>query len=54
MTIRFMRDQLWDRFKQNDKNEHGWYYKAVLEAMSDLEYYLAWKEFGQLVMLMFG
>jgi len=49
-----MGDQLWDRFNQNDKKEHGWYYKAVLEATSDLEYYPAWKEFRQLVTLMFG
>ncbi|HEY5576072.1 MAG TPA: HD domain-containing protein [Clostridiaceae bacterium] len=47
-------DELWDRFNQNDKNEHGWYYKAILEATSDLQYYPAWKEFRQLVMLMFG
>jgi len=47
-------DELWDRFNQKDKNEHGWYYKAILEATRDLQYYPAWKEFRQLVMLMFG
>lgn len=31
-----LRDELWERFNQKDKSEHGWYYKAIAELLGEL------------------
>ena len=42
-------DQLWERFNQKDKAEHGWYYRSIAEATKDLTAFPAWQEYNQLV-----
>ncbi len=47
-------EQLWDRFNQKDKKEHGWYYKAILDALADeLSGFPAWREYDFLVKSVF-
>ena len=46
-------DKLWDRFNQKDKNEHAWYYSSIVDLLSDLEKYPAWKEYKDLVKRVF-
>ena len=46
-------DKLWDRFNQKDKSEHGWYYRSIADATKELSNYPAWKEYAQLVSLVF-
>ena len=46
-------DELWDRFNQKDKSEHGWYYRSIADATKELSNYPAWKEYAQLVSLVF-
>ena len=42
-------DELWNRFNQKDKNEHGWYYLSIAECLSELEEYFAYQEYCELV-----
>lgn len=42
-----------DMFNQNDPNEQRWYYKTVLENLSELKDYGAYKEFEKLFHLIF-
>lgn len=42
-------DRLWARFNQSDKQEHGWYYKSLMEALSSLSQYPAYREYCALV-----
>jgi len=42
-------DKLWEKFHQKDKNQQGWYYKSMAEALKDLEIHPAYKEFKELV-----
>ncbi len=46
-------DKLWDRFNQKDKSEHGWYYRSIADATRELSKYPAWKEYAQIVSLLF-
>ena len=46
-------DKLWNRFNQKDKSEHGWYYRSIADATRELSNYPAWKEYAQLVSLVF-
>jgi myo-inositol-1(or 4)-monophosphatase len=42
-------EKLWERFNQKDKKMHGWYYRSVAEALSDLSDTTAYNEFCRLV-----
>ena len=42
-------ESFWNRFNQKDKSQHGWYYRAVADALSDLRETDAWKEYDQLI-----
>ena len=42
-------EALWERFNQNDKAKHGWYYNSVADALIDLKGYPAWQEYRSLV-----
>jgi len=42
-------DSLWERFNQKDKAEHGWYYKAISDALSDLKAFPVFQEYRLLV-----
>lgn len=42
-------DKLWERFNVKDKNEHAWYYSSIVNLLSDLKEYPAWKEYKELV-----
>lgn len=47
-------DELWQRFHEKRKSEQGWYYKELVEALSDLDDTLAWHEYRNLVEAVFG
>lgn len=47
-------DELWERFNQNDKNKQAWYYRNMVDALSELKKHKAWQELDQLVELVFG
>ena len=47
-------DQVWERFNQKDKNEHGWYYRSFVELLSELKEFPAWQEYKELVSKVFG
>ena len=42
-------DQLWQRFNEKSKEKHGWMYRQVAEALSELKYTFAWQEYDRLV-----
>ena len=42
-------DKLWERFNEKDKSKHGWMYRQVAEALSDLSETFAWQEYDELV-----
>lgn len=42
-------DELWKRFNQKDKSQHGWYYKSIEQALISLSKYPAYKEYCDLV-----
>lgn len=42
-------DELWSRFNQTNKNEHGWYYKSIGELLKSLSKYPAYQEYYELV-----
>lgn len=42
-------DQLWERFNEKDKKKHGWMYRQVAEALSELSETFAWQEYDELV-----
>lgn len=47
-------DGLWERFNQKDKDQHGWYYQAVAEALASLSEYSAYGEYCDLVKRVFN
>lgn len=47
-------DNIWLHFHQKDPKEHKWYYESCLKLLSDLDNTLAYKEFKQLVISLFG
>lgn len=47
-------DELWNRFNQKDKHEHGWYYKWIGEAVKSLSNYPAYEEYCELVNKVFN
>lgn len=42
-------DQLWERFNEKRKEKHGWMYRQVADALSELSDTFAWKEYDELV-----
>ena len=42
-------DKLWERFNEKSKEKHGWMYRQVAEALSDLKDTFAWQEYDRLV-----
>lgn len=42
-------DKLWERFNEKRKEKHGWMYRQVAEALSELSDTMAWKEYDGLV-----
>ena len=42
-------DRVWQRFNQKDKNEHYWYYQGIADCLTELNEYLAYKEYCDLV-----
>lgn len=47
-------DELWTRFNQKEKSEHGWYYKSILENLVGLEDVAEYKEYELLTEKVFG
>ena len=48
-----MGDGLWNKFHEKNKNEQGWYYKSMVEALKELKSYSAYQEFKELVYKVF-
>ncbi len=42
-------DKLWERFNEKRKEKHGWMYRQVAEALSELSDTWAWLEYDDLV-----
>lgn len=42
-------DKLWERFNEKRKEKHGWMYRQVAEALSELSDTFAWQEYDDLV-----
>ncbi len=42
-------DKLWERFNEKDKAKHGWMYRQVADALSELSDTFAWQEYNELV-----
>ena len=42
-------DKLWERFNEKRKEKHGWMYRQVAIALSELSDTLAWQEYDDLV-----
>lgn len=42
-------DKLWERFNEKSKEKHGWMYRQVTNALSDLSDTFAWQELDDLV-----
>ena len=42
-------DQLWERFNEKRKEKHGWMYRQVADALSELSDSFAWQEYDELV-----
>lgn len=47
-------DKLWERFNEKSKEKHGWMYRQVADALSDLKDTFAWQEYDDLVRKTFG
>lgn len=46
-------EQIWQRFNMKDKEKQGWYYKGLCEALADLVEFTEYREFCDLVNLVF-
>ena len=47
-------DELFNNFHQKDKKMHEWYYRTILDYLSELSDYPAWQEYKDLVNKIFG
>lgn len=47
-------EELWLRFNQKKKEEHGWYYREIGKALKELQEYHAYQEYLDLVRKVFG
>ena len=46
-------EALWERFNQKDKAEHYWYYSGIAECISQLWDHPAYKEYCELIYMVF-
>lgn len=46
-------DALWNDFNQSDPAQQAWYYSSIAQLCSELEEESAWKEYNQLVSIVF-
>ena len=44
-----MKDNIWQKFNQKNKDKHLWYYKNMVYALSDLKDTPQWNEFDKLL-----
>lgn len=42
-------EQLWERFNEKNKVKHGWMYRQIAEALSELKDTFAWQEYDCLI-----
>ena len=47
-------DDVWQDFNQKDPAMHRWYYRSIAEAVSEFKDTFAWKEFDELIRIVFG
>lgn len=47
-------EKVWERFNCKDPAEQGWYYRSMLNALADLSYTEAWKEYKEHIEAVFG
>ena len=46
-------DSIWQKFNQKDPMEHKWYYSEISNALSEFKDTYAWKEYNELIKLIF-
>ena len=46
-------DAIWQKFNQKDPMEHKWYYSEISNALSEFKDTYAWKEYNELIKLIF-
>ena len=46
-------DAIWQKFNQKDPMEHKWYYTEISKALSEFKDSYAWKEYNELIKLIF-
>ena len=47
-------DEVWQRFNQKEKSEHGWYYRSIGETLDKLKDTVPHREYMDLVDRVFG
>ncbi len=47
-------DAVWQRFNQQDKREHGWYYQGIARRLGELREYPVYAEYCELVNRLFS
>lgn len=47
-------DSVWMKFREKDKKKHEWYYRGILEQLSEFEGELAYAEYIRLLQMIFG
>lgn len=47
-------DAIWQNFNQKDPSRQKWYYTSIAEYTSALKEHAAWKEYNELVKIIFG
>lgn len=46
-------DAMWQGFHQTDPAQHGWYYRAIADNITEFKDTLAWKEYDGLIRIVF-
>ena len=52
--LRVCGDEIWQKFNQKDPKEHKWYYSEIANALSEFKDTYAWKEYNELIKLIFN
>ncbi len=47
-------DEIWNRFNVKDKSKHAWYYKGIAERLNKVKNTQAFKEYANLILLVFN
>ena len=47
-------EKVWERFNEKDKQMHGWMYRSIAKALSELSDHPMYQEYDRLVKLVFG